>query len=124
MPCYDPGANEESDRRQVEKINKLTRMLCFCCDILDRRAGGQEIYENNELRAWWDEHRHADAERIDAVKRAAGVKAAKLMTARSIREHGIKLHAVDGDADIPEVQQYLNQVAKDVADQLTREATG
>lgn len=120
MPCE--GSRDHGAGELREACTKLTRLLSFCCDILDRRAGGQEIYEDNELRAWWAEHKELDRRRrVDEVERA-GVKAAKLLTARAIREHGITLHAVDGDADQALVQQYLDQVAKNVADQLTREA--
>jgi hypothetical protein len=59
MPCvYDDYG--ESDRKAKEELDKLTRMLCATC----RQVEDCDLkIEDRETKAWWTQHKKADAER-------------------------------------------------------------
>lgn len=60
MPCKDEYVEAENRRNVNEKINKLTRMLCWLCSRLNGN-NALLIQSNEELRKWWEDHQNADA---------------------------------------------------------------
>lgn len=66
MPCYDP--RPDMDRQvQQEKIDKLTRLLCQACKLLEGDWGEGAIATasivSTELKEWWKEHKAWDTQR-------------------------------------------------------------
>jgi len=77
MPCFDGQASlyETIDANIVKelknKVNLLTRVLCFLC----RNLYGYEIFthllgKNSELREWWTAHQKEDELRAKAINHA------------------------------------------------------
>lgn len=62
MPCSDHGRGESELQ---ERCDRATRLLC---KLLTNLSGHERFFklvlEDNELRAWWDEHQAFDRERI------------------------------------------------------------
>ena len=129
MPCTDPGAHEESSRLQDEKINTLTRMLCGLLKQFDNPTELKEgpvmpsINLVPGLHEWWAAHKATDVVREQESKDRRGVRLAKRMTAQALRDGFFKLHVSKGE-DPPEVQDYLDMVATQIADRLELEARG
>ena len=69
MPCYDSRdspdyVKKETRKEQQEYVDKLTRLLCRACYLVDEIAGGIPDEGNDaELVAWYTEHREVDRKR-------------------------------------------------------------
>lgn len=69
MPCYDERDRYTNDPELLERVNKLTRLLCEACN----RLGATVALTSPELRDWWADHQRVDAERSEgdrAIQRA------------------------------------------------------
>jgi hypothetical protein len=65
MPCQSDYLDE--DPRGRKEIDKLTRLLCTCCQFMERinRVPNIEVWE------WWEQHKKADeARRLSELKDA------------------------------------------------------
>lgn len=62
MPCYDSRSDPEYIRSEFKAdIDKLTRLLCEACTMLEL---GTDLKEgSSELRKWWEEHAKWDEQR-------------------------------------------------------------
>lgn len=61
MPCSDSRSYD--DTLIKEKIDKLTRMLCLACKIIEEEWTRMPEWIDDELATWWDEHKVIDAGR-------------------------------------------------------------
>ena len=96
MPCtyYD---DDDYRRMDADLIDKLTRMLCTARKMLERGGGENNATpkEEDEVYAWWAEHRKADIaraaqkarNRADKIKRD---KASSKLTAEEREILGIR----------------------------------
>ena len=69
MPCFD-GSRDCVETIYVQsgpKIDHLTHLLCAACQQLD----GAGLALPAEVRAFWDAHKKADAEREEARRKHA-----------------------------------------------------
>lgn len=58
MPCtYDDDGEDE--RRLRDECDKLTRLLCEACQIIE----DAKIERSHELNTWWFDHKRQDAVR-------------------------------------------------------------
>lgn len=68
MPCYD-AQGAESDREAHKKVDKLTRLLCRACYLVEELAGGIPDEGNDkELYDWYVAHQQMDRERLKREK--------------------------------------------------------
>ncbi len=72
MPCsYDPSPEETAryERERITKVikpklNKLTRLLCEACQILEQMESESEVFHiPSGLSRWWKAHKKKDAKR-------------------------------------------------------------
>lgn len=61
MPCYD-SRSHDNPVLQAE-MNRLTRMLCYATRKL-HEARPEDIYSNQELWEWFEQHKEEDERRI------------------------------------------------------------
>lgn len=68
MPCRVDSPDSDTQAKNKKKINKLERLLCSSCTVLER--DGYNFAENPELDRWWHQHKQADEARAlaEAVK--------------------------------------------------------
>lgn len=59
MPCYDSRADDDA-KANVEKVHKLTRMLCTMCRLAE---GEGHMIHDFEVLEWWREHKKDDQKR-------------------------------------------------------------
>ena len=59
MPCQSDYGDEIYYK---SKCDQLTRMLCDVCKKAESITDHEWLF-TSELRAWWDDHKKADAER-------------------------------------------------------------
>lgn len=60
MPCSDSGYEYNDCRKEVQKIHKLTELLCTACAELENH---DDAVFTPSLASWWMEHKREDAER-------------------------------------------------------------
>jgi uncharacterized Ntn-hydrolase superfamily protein len=53
-----------------DRVNKLTRMLCGLCDLLEQMNDEQHIHALPELRKWWEQYKEEARERQRLEKEA------------------------------------------------------
>ena len=66
MPCIDERSEEKSKRRELDdarKIDKLTRLLCEACQLVDFNRASEELTE------WNKKHQEADRKRKEKQRR-------------------------------------------------------
>ena len=93
MPCKDPRddisyydiercRDEEQEYYDALKseMDKLTDMTCAAFTILES-AGVTAHLVDPEVRLWWEEHKKADAERLEKEKRDVDAARQKVKTA-------------------------------------------
>jgi len=66
MPCHDAWMDRIAEQ---EKIDELTRMLCWLCGTLEGDNEGDKILVNPKLKKWWKEHKKSDTDRVRAEMR-------------------------------------------------------
>ncbi len=69
MPCYDDRDRYANAPELLERVNKLTRLLCEACSRLEATIA----LTSPELRDWWADHQRMDAARTErdrAIQRA------------------------------------------------------
>lgn len=98
MPCRDGGPDINDvripldldivarNKRQQEKIDNLTRMLCSLCSTIGYHVGSHpseaivvgcnvlQIEKIPGLRKWWTEHQEFDKQRLAKAKQSALAK--------------------------------------------------
>lgn len=68
MPCIDPPAEEFSEdlKKQQEKLDSITRMLCTTLTMLENVAPHLDLinaaYLSDEIKQWWIDHKQFDKE--------------------------------------------------------------
>jgi hypothetical protein len=74
MPCRDYATDDiwmhgDTEKRELkERLDKVTRLLCFVMDNIDDHQGyGTRLLETDsdvqkELESWWEEHKQKDEE--------------------------------------------------------------
>ena len=68
MPCEYYSREQELAMRDAEiaqHVNKLTRMLCKCCDDLE----GDGYSLDGEIGEWWIEHQKLDAIKLKVERK-------------------------------------------------------
>lgn len=60
MPCFDPDADRYASEELRKRCDKLTRLLCEACKLVDLGKLGRS---SPELRAWWQQHQAWDKKR-------------------------------------------------------------
>ena len=67
MPCRDNWGTAEDFAEYQRKIDKLTRMLCGLCKVVEDFTDGDDdvmvIDKVKNLRKWWNAHQAADRKR-------------------------------------------------------------
>jgi hypothetical protein len=62
MACRGPDTTAEDRRAQQTRIDKLTRLLCEACGLLDQT----DADFTPALAEWWDQHQELDRKRTQA----------------------------------------------------------
>jgi uncharacterized membrane protein YkoI len=103
MPCQDYGSNSWSDpkdsqeyARLKERADMLARIACNAMRELERQETQDFILlQNEELRAWWEQHKiddaKAEADRIERARREKEKKAEQAIKEEMKRQALAKL---------------------------------
>jgi len=82
MPCRDsrdddPSYLHDQIHQQRLAIDKLTRMLCGCCKLLDDEGSNIEKRKRwpQGLVTWWKKHKKLDAKRLKDEEAAEKARA-------------------------------------------------
>lgn len=71
MPCSDSGYGYNDCREEVQKIHKLTEMLCELCTMAEENGLFNHTSDcSPDLVQWWREHKKEDVKRIKAERLA------------------------------------------------------
>lgn len=69
MPCT--GGGPPSDYEDKQEINKLTKMLCRMCKIVQHLDDGEVLIKTVKgLKPWWDAHKKEDRRRVKKQREA------------------------------------------------------
>jgi hypothetical protein len=68
MPCYDSRNEPDNIRAEAKRdfqadLDKLTRMLCRACAVIEKKANALELSMGAELSEWWERHKRLDKKR-------------------------------------------------------------
>src|SRR5689334_16207860 len=98
MPCNDGGPPDYYGdySRQLKRADKLAKMLCDLCYILERRSGGIGYYYDrvDGFKDWHTKHKEQDATRLkqeaeSAAKDKLKAKALAKLTAEERKALGL-----------------------------------
>lgn len=74
MPCRDWDYVQRERDLRSDKIDKLTRMLCWLCG----KTYPSTLRQNQELRQWWADHQEKDRIRREAERKEASHRRLRL----------------------------------------------
>jgi len=79
MPCSDGGYDYNDGREEVQKIHKLTRMLCALCELVESSSDFDNACEHIPgLVKWWNKHKEEDRLQRERERKAQEVYEEKL----------------------------------------------